>query len=126
MIKTRFRHELVRYFIVGSINTLSGFILIFFFRLILHFDPYLSNALSFLCCHFTAFKMHKIYTFRASSSSAYAICRFTLVIILAWLANITVLSLLISFGSDEYISQGLAMISYVLISFFLHRLFTFA
>lgn len=126
MIKTRFRHELVRYFIVGSINTLSGFILIFFFRLILHFDPYLSNALSFLCCHFTAFKMHKIYTFRASSSSARAICRFTLVIILAWLANITVLSLLISFGSDEYISQGLAMISYVLISFFLHRLFTFA
>ena len=126
MIKTRFRHELVRYFIVGSINTLSGFILIFFFRLILHFDPYLSNALSFLCCHFAAFKMHKIYTFRASSSSAYAICRFTLVIILAWLANITVLSLLISFGSDEYISQGLAMISYVLISFFLHRLFTFA
>lgn len=126
MIKTRFRHELVRYFIVGSINTLSGFILIFFFRLILHFDPYLSNALSFLCCHFTAFKMHKIYTFRASSSSAGAICRFTLVIILAWLANITVLSLLISFGSDEYISQGLAMISYVLISFFLHRLFTFA
>ena len=126
MIKTRFRHELVRYFIVGSINTLSGFILIFFFRLILHFDPYLSNALSFLCCHFTAFKMHKIYTFRASASSAHAICRFTLVIILAWLANITVLSLLISFGSDEYISQGLAMISYVLISFFLHRLFTFA
>lgn len=126
MIKTRFRHELVRYFIVGSINTLSGFILIFFFRLILHFDPYLSNALSFLCCHFTAFKMHKIYTFRASSSSEHAICRFTLVIILAWLANITVLSLLISFGSDEYISQGLAMISYVLISFFLHRLFTFA
>ena len=126
MIKTRFRHELVRYFIVGSINTLSGFILIFFFRLILHFDPYLSNALSFLCCHFTAFKMHKIYTFRASSSSAHAIFRFTLVIILAWLANITVLSLLISFGSDEYISQGLAMISYVLISFFLHRLFTFA
>ena len=126
MIKTRFRHELVRYFIVGSINTLSGFILIFFFRLILHFDPYLSNALSFLCCHFTAFKMHKIYTFRASSSSANAIFRFTLVIILAWLANITVLSLLISFGSDEYISQGLAMISYVLISFFLHRLFTFA
>ena len=126
MIKTRFRHELVRYFIVGSINTLSGFILIFFFRLILHFDPYLSNALSFLCCHFTAFKMHKIYTFRASSSSAYAICRFTLVIILAWLANITILSLLISFGSDEYISQGLAMISYVLVSFFLHRFFTFA
>ena len=126
MIETRFRHELVRYFIVGSINTLSGFILIFFFRLILHFDPYLSNALSFLCCHFTAFKMHKIYTFRASSSSADTICRFTLVIILAWLANITVLSLLISFGSDEYISQGLAMISYVLISFFLHRLFTFA
>ena len=126
MIKTRFRHELVRYFIVGSINTLSGFILIFFFRLILHFDPYLSNALSFLCCHFTAFKMHKIYTFKASSSSALAICRFTLVIILAWLANITVLSLLISYGSDEYISQGLAMISYILISFFLHRLFTFA
>ena len=126
MIKTRFRHELVRYFIVGSINTLSGFILIFFFRLALHFDPYLSNALSFLCCHFTAFKMHKIYTFRASSSAAHAIYRFTLVIILAWLANITVLSLLISFGSDEYISQGLAMISYVLISFFLHRLFTFA
>ena len=126
MIKTRFRHELVRYFIVGSINTLAGFILIFFFRLILHFDPYLSNALSFLCCHFTAFKMHKIYTFRANSSSAHAICRFTLVIILSWLANITVLSLLISFGSNEYISQGLAMISYVLISFFLHRLFTFA
>ena len=126
MVKTRFQYELARYFIVGSINTLSGFILIFFFSSILHFDPYSSNALSFLCCHFTAFKMHKIYTFRASGSSARSIFRFTLVTMLSWMTNIITLSLLISFGVDEYISQGLAMISYVVISFLLHRLFTFA
>ena len=126
MVKTRFQYELARYFIVGSINTLSGFILLFFLRSILHFDPFSSNALSFLCCHFTAFKMHKIHTFRGSGSSAGSIFRFTIVTMLSWMTNIITLSLLISFGVDEYISQGLAMISYVVISFLLHRLFTFA
>lgn len=125
MIKTRFQRELARYFVVGSINTLSGFILIFVFRSILYFGPYLSNALSFLCCHFMAFKMHKSYTFRATSSVG-AIWKFSLVILLSWLVNILALSQLISLGLDEYISQGLAMMSYIITSFFLHRLFTFA
>ena len=116
---------LLRYIIVGSINTLTGFIFIFAFRSILHFDPYLSNGLSFLCCHFTAFKMHKNYTFGASLSTG-SIRRFTLVILLSWLINILTLRLLITAGITEYASQGLAMISYVVVSFFLHRLFTFA
>lgn len=125
MIKTKFQHELVRYFFVGSINTVSGFILIFVFRSIFHLDPYSSNALSFLCCHFTAFKLHKRYTFRVSSSAG-NIWKFSLVILLSWLINILALSILISVGIIEYVSQGLAMVIYVVASFFLHRLFTFA
>ena len=116
MIKTKFQHELVRYFFVGSINTVSGFILIFVFRSIFHLDPYSSNALSFLCCHFTAFKLHKSYTFRARSSAG-NIWKFSLVILLSWLINILALSILISVGIIEYVSQGLAMVIYVVASF---------
>ena len=125
MIKIRFPQELVRYFFVGLINTLSGYFLIFLFRLIFLLDPYLSNALSFLCCHLMAFKMHKNYTFRASTSRG-ALWKFSLVIILSWLVNILTLRLLLSLGLNEFPAQGFAMICYIITSFFLHRLFTFA
>lgn len=125
MIKSKFQQEMVRYLVVGSINTLSGYFLIFLFRLIFLLDPYLSNALSFLTCHFMAFKMHKSYTFKMSTSGG-TLWKFSLVIMFSWLVNILMLNLLLSLGLDEYLAQGLAMTCYVITSFFLHRLFTFS
>ena len=72
-----------------------------------------------------AFKMHKSYTFKMSTSRG-NLWKFSLVIMFSWLVNILMLNLLLSLGLDEYLAQGLAMTCYVITSFFLHRLFTFS
>lgn len=125
MKENRFWHEFLRYLVVGSFNTLLGFALILTFQSIFYLNPYTSNALSFLCCHLISFKIHKNYTFKTRSSPD-ALWKFSSVILLSWLVNILALSLLLSLGADGYISQGFAMICYVITSFTLHRLFTFA
>jgi putative flippase GtrA len=114
--------EFLRYNLVGVVNTIFGFSIIFSLML-LGITPTLSNLIGYIFGAMLSYYLNSKYTFNTSKSKSKAI-RFFGVLMVSYLLNLLTLQWLLTF-IDPYIAQLLSMIVYTLNSFLLMKLVVF-
>ncbi|NGX51197.1 MAG: hypothetical protein K1060chlam2_01058 [Chlamydiae bacterium] len=100
-----------RFSLVGVLNTALGYSLIFFL-MFLGVGAYLSNAGGYLVGFFFSFFMNKNFVFRSKGRYLQESLKFLLFMGLAYLLNLTVLTMLLRFDVNAYLSQVIAGASY--------------
>lgn len=117
--------QLIKYGLVGVVNTIITAVVIYVLLKLLNQSPYLSNIVGYAAGLISSFLLNSRWTF----STAYSWCRFGIFILIfavCYLLQLGVLYLLLTYTSiDEYIQQLIAMVFYTLINFVLNKLITF-
>jgi putative flippase GtrA len=118
--------QLLRFLVVGAANTLLGYVVIFGCMFIAEFSPELSNALGYMLGFFSSYYLNRYYTFRSNQRRVSEFSRFALVFIVAYLCNIIAVIILYRFFNiDAILSQIIAAIVYILMSYILNKIFVF-
>ncbi|MGP1614407.1 MAG: GtrA family protein [Pollutimonas bauzanensis] len=121
----------LRFLLVGVFNTCFGYSLIFGFMYLADLSPELSNFLGYAIAILASFVLNKHYTFagrrtQAADSGRKELLRFLIVFGFAYAANYVVLLLLIyQLDLHAALSQVLAGVVYVGISYLLNAFFVF-
>lgn len=119
-------NEFARFIIVGMLNTVSGYLLIFGFMYLLLWSPEASNVAGYSICLIISYLLHRNYTFRSKNRKQAEFGRFLLVFGIAFATNYITLNLTIYyFGLDPYWSQILAGGIYVITSYLLDKALVF-
>ena len=117
---------LIRYLLVGVVNTLVGLGAIYFAMYFLRLDIFQANALGYSVGILLSFGLNKAWTFRNNDQVIYSFLRYLLVLAVGYLANLaTVLISNSHFGLNPYIAQALGVIPYTAIGFMGSRYFAF-
>ena len=115
-----------RFVVVGILNSAWGYFLIFGFMFFLGWTPVVSNVAGYAISLVTSFSMHRNFTFESQGKRRYEFGRFVIVFCVAYGANLVALYFFVdSLKTNAYVSQVLAGILYVAISFVLNKLFVF-
>lgn len=118
--------QLIRFLLVGALNTLLGYAIIFAFMYLIGFTAVVSNIIGYIIGLVLSYVLNRKITFRSTSESKAEMLRFLLVFFLAYLANLGALLALIRIGSvHEGLAQVFAGIVYVFVSFFLNKYYVF-
>lgn len=115
----------LKYIIVGSLNTFVGLIAIYLFQIIFSLSPYQSNFFGYLICHALSFVAQGSFTFN-SRLTLYSLLRYSSITSSLWLFNVGILHFLLTFGVNSYVSQFISVAAYAVLGFFLHKHFTFS
>jgi putative flippase GtrA len=124
-------NSFLRFLVVGVFNTGFGYALIFAFMYLAGLSPELSNFLGYAIAILVSYLLNKYYTFaggklRAPTSGRSELLRFLLVFAIAYAANYLCLLLLIyQFDVHPALSQILAGVVYVCLSYVLNAFFVF-
>ena len=117
--------QFYRYLGVGVFMTVLGYGAIFFCMYVLHWGPFLSNiviyAIAIVCSYF----LNRNFTFESSGEWRPEALRFFGVFFLAYAANFGALKMLIGAGVHEGVSQVIAGIFYVMISYVANKFHVF-
>ena len=117
---------LIRYLLVGVVNTLVGLGIIYLAMYFLHMDLASSNALGYAIGILVSFALNKKWTFASQDHVVYSFLRYLLVLGVAYAANLaTVLFANSHFYLNPYLSQALGIIPYTTIGFLGSRYFAF-
>lgn len=118
--------QFIRFSIVGVLNTVIGYALIFFFMLVLGWSPEFSNIAGYTICLVSAYSMHRYYAFQSNGGRFKEFGRFISVFLIAYSLNFIALRELISLN---WLSPVLAQVGagavYVAASFTLYKLIVF-
>jgi putative flippase GtrA len=118
--------QLIKFVIVGVLNTLLGYAVIFACMYLLGATAVVSNVVGYAAGLVLSYVLNRKVTFKSTSKSKSEIFRFLLVFMVAYLANLIVLLLLIRVGSaHEGVAQVLAGVVYVFVSFVLNKYYVF-
>lgn len=118
--------ELLRFFIVGVLNTASGYAIFWVLLKLLGLSPQWANAVTYAISLCIAFVMTRNFVFRASAVSARnTVWRYLLAFGAAFAVNQAVLWLLLRTGLRAEFAQLGAMVSYTIVFFILNKLFVF-
>lgn len=108
---------LIRFALVGLINSVSG-LLIIFLAMYSGFDDVLANAIGYSCGFVISFILNKNWTFINSGSVATNFARFLVVTLVAYFSNlITVILMIDGLQVNAFISQSLGVPVYAVISY---------
>ena len=117
---------LIRYLLVGVVNTLVGLGIIYLAMYFLHMDLASSNALGYAIGIMVSFALNKKWTFDSQDHVVYSFLRYLLVLAVAYGANLaTVLFANSHFDLNPYLSQALGIVPYTAIGFLGSRFFAF-
>lgn len=105
-----------RFSIVGVINTGLGFLTIFTL-MAAGLDPFVSNALGYAVGFCISFLLHKAWVFNQKGRSLRQIARYVASVAIAYVGNISCLSVLLKMGFWPYLSQVMAAGIYTAILF---------
>ncbi len=118
--------QLIKFLVVGVLNTLLGYAIIFACMYLLGATAVVSNIIGYMTGLVLSYVLNRKITFQSTSKSKAEIFRFLLVFLVAYLANLGVLLMLIRIeGVHEGVAQVLAGIVYVFVSFFLNKYYVF-
>ena len=111
---------------VGVLNSVWGYVLIFGLMFFLGWGPVVSNIVGYAIGLISSFFLHRKFTFESRGKKRYEFVKFVLVFGMAFGGNLALLKILIdSLTINAYLSQILAGLFYVFISFVLNKLFVF-
>jgi len=117
--------QFLKYNLVGVVNTLLGFGLVFTF-LYLGINNMLSNFLGYFFGIILSFFLNKKYTFHKYKMTASIIWGFFTILMFAYLVNALIFWSIINYmDQSPYVSQIYSGIFYTLISFSLMKIFLF-
>lgn len=119
------RWTIVRFLVVGGLNTLVGHGTVFFCMLVISMNPIISNVTGYAIGIGFAFLMHKHVTFRTKGNAVAEFLRFLPAFAVSFAINLGVLMALLTTGVSDIASQVAAAAAYVASSFLLNRLLVF-
>ena len=122
----RDRGEVLRYCAVGAVNTLFGFGVIILCMSGLGMPPPVANAAGLIAGYFLGYALHRRFTFRSTVPHGRGLASFLAVTVIGYATNLAVLLGLLAVGMPPVPAQGIAILSYVAITFFLNASFVFA
>jgi putative flippase GtrA len=117
--------SLLRYLVVGLVNTSVGLTVIFLCKGLFGFGDIVANAVGYGIGIVVSFAMNKRWTFAFDGAAMPALARFLGVVVLAYLANLSVVLLLIALGADAFLAQTLGILPYTLVGYAGSRFFVF-
>jgi putative flippase GtrA len=116
----------LRYVLVGASNTLFSYAIIFGCMYLAGMSTTISNIVGYIFGLITSYTLNRIYTFKSTQKIGGEIARFLSIFLIAFGGNFVTLILLTeAFHLHAAISQLLAGVVYVLISFYLNRFLVF-
>lgn len=122
----RIGEQLIKFGLVGVLNTSLTLATIFLLMSALQWSPYWANAAGYSLGLLTSFTLNRRWTFGAAHDP-YQLPRFLFAVLIAYGANISLLHVLIDgLAVDPYCAQLASMIGYTLLSFVLTKCFVFA
>ena len=117
---------LVRFLLVGVVNTLVGLGIIYSAMYFLRLDIASANAMGYLIGILVSFSLNKTWTFGSSDRIVSSFVRYLLVLAIAYVANLaTVLFVHSRFFLDPYLAQAMGIIPYTAIGYLGSRYFAF-
>lgn len=119
------RFSLIKYLLVGVINTIFGFSIVF---LLMFFGvmPEVANFLGYFCGFILSYFLNKHFTFKSQNSHRRDFWRFFIAMAGAYLINF--IALIIAHricGVDKYIAQVIAGVCYTISGYVFSRFFAF-
>lgn len=111
---------LIRYLLVGVVNTIVGFGLIFIL-MYLGINPYISNVIGYCVGVIVSFILNSKITFKAKAR----FYKFFITMAIAWIIQFCILNICILYGVNEYISQVVAGVIYIVVGFLLSKIVVF-
>lgn len=119
--------QILKYIVVGVLNTLVGYGVFFILFRILHVTPEIANTIGYILALSVAFLLNRTYVFKGDVLISRTIPRFLSAFAIAFSINQLVLIFFyryLDFAAE--ISQVPAMISYSLVFFALNKYFVFS
>lgn len=118
--------EIIRFLLVGVVNTLVGLVVIFGLKFFLQAGDVLANAAGYLVGLSVSFLLNRSWTFRHRGNVGGAAVRFFAAFIIAYAINLSVVLTLIEWWSvNGYLAQALGVPPYTVTFFLLSKYFAF-
>lgn len=118
--------QFVRYIIVGVLNTLLGYSIIFACMYLLGLSAVTSNVIGYGVGLIQSYFLNKNFTFNSDSKSKLEALRFLLVFLISYLSNLGALLFFIKVaGWNEAVAQVCSSVIYVLMSYLLNKYYVF-
>lgn len=119
-------NELIKYMIVGLINTATGYGVFWMLLRWVGCSPELANAIGYVIALCVAFYLNRFFVFTGANSSTSSILRFFVAFAAAFLLNQAVLIVFFRiFLVPAEIAQVFAMIVYTVIFYLLNKFYVF-
>jgi putative flippase GtrA len=119
-------NQFARFVMVGVLNTLLGYAVIFSCMYLAGLSAVASNMAGYLVGLTISYALNRSFTFKSTSTSKLEVARFLFVFAAAYLANLGVLVMLIRYaGVHEGVAQVLAGAVYVVTSFLMNKYYVF-
>jgi len=116
----------LRYSLAGIINAVVGLGSIFLF-LGIGYSPIIANALGYALALTIAFVIGKTFVYRSKGRSGPESLRYLIAFMFSFMCNIGALQISIKlFGLRPWVSQGIAIATYIVIMYFCSRVFVFS
>lgn len=116
---------MIRFAIVGALNTLLTLAVIFGLKLCFDADDALANLLGYLLGLVNSYSLNRRWTFGHSGSIALSLPAFLLVQAVAYVVNLAVVLTVIAAGLNAYAAHVAGMPLYMSISYLGSRYFVF-
>ncbi|MCO4876538.1 GtrA family protein [Paraburkholderia caribensis] len=118
--------QLIRFLLVGAFNTGFGYCIIFFCMYVLKISPEESNVIGYAIALGVSYALNRRITFESNEKRTGEILKFLLVFLFAYSANLLALIFLFRvLHLEKGVSQVLAGIFYVCVSFLLNKYYVF-
>lgn len=115
---------LKKYLLVGTLNTIVGFSIIFGL-MFLGVSPEISNISGYAVGIIFSYFMNKIFTFKSNAKSKIEFIKFAISMLIAYVLNFITLKICLNFGINPYICQILSNIIYTISGFLLSKFWVF-
>ena len=114
-----------KFLVVGIFNTLLGYAVIFFLMYALGWGPFSSNVAGYAVGLTSSYFLNRFVTFNSAREKWPEMATFLAVFCIAYGANLVALKLLIDHGAHAGLSQLIAGVFYVAISYTANKFLVF-
>jgi putative flippase GtrA len=119
-------NQFSRFIMVGVLNTLLGYSIIFVCMYLAKMTPETSNVSGYVVGLIVSYILNRNFTFKSKQDRRGEILRFLVVFIISYVSNFVVLIILIhGIGLHKGVSQVFAGVVYVLASYLMNKYFVF-
>lgn len=121
------RRQVLRYCVVGGINTLVGYSSIFFAMSVLRFGNVAANLCGYVIGFVISYFLNKLWTFECRGRAFDSLFCYAVVLVVSYACNVAVLLVACDLlATNVYVAQLLGVVTYSALAFLGSRYFAFA